>query len=424
MHITIWWILFADHVQYVVLDEADKMLSLGFADQLDKIRKFLQTSGVSLPSSNTEHGTNDDDSMSDDETPACQVGLYSATNPPGVLSMSRVWCGNPTLINLADGQSIDAENDQSRKKQSTQKQDDSAETNGGARISENVVQVVHVCADHKKMSKLTKHLGNIEALHKDERHRPKILVFANRIKTVKNIARELRQLDKKVTEIHGDKSQEEREKAIRDFKGGKFNILIASDVAARGLHVKNLSYVVNYDFPSNLETYVHRVGRTGRVDAQGHAFSFFTRSLAPLASPMISLLESHNQDIDPNLVKLAESYGIIQEKMKEQGSDGIMPPKTKEKKKGKPTATASIHAELPAFIQSSSFRGLKRGYYFSKGSKGLGYYVDAPRFSTKKKKPKKQQKDKPKPIPMLPGKLARMKRRTMQDSPPSDVSSD
>eukprot|EP00889_Picochlorum_renovo_P007505 jgi/Picre1/34535/NNA_002003.t1 len=140
-----------------------------------------------------------------------------------------------------------------------------------------LVQVVHVCADHKKMSKLTKHLGNIEALHKDQRHRPKILVFANRIKTVKNIARELRQLDKKVTEIHGDKSQEEREKAIRDFKGGKFNILIASDVAARGLHVKNLSYVVNYDFPSNLETYVHRVGRTGRVDAQGHAFSFFTR---------------------------------------------------------------------------------------------------------------------------------------------------
>eukprot|EP00889_Picochlorum_renovo_P007504 jgi/Picre1/34534/NNA_002002.t1 len=110
--------------------------------------------------------------------------------------------------------------------------------------------------------------------------------------------------------------------------------------------------------------------------------------------------------------------------MKEQGSEGILPPKTKEKKKGKPTVKASIDAEPQAFIQSNSFRGLKRGYYFSKGSKGLGYYVDAPRFSTKKKKPKKQQKDKPKPIPMLPGKLARMKRRTMQDGPPSDVSSD
>lgn len=395
------------------------MLSLGFADQLDKIRNFLRKSGVSLPSSRTD----DDEDLSNGEGAVCQVGLYSATNPPGVLAMSQVWCGRPTLINLADSPAMDAENDTEKKR--TKKKDDpvtSATTDGGARISENVVQVVHVCADHKKMSKLTKHLGNIEALHKDERHRPKVLVFANRIKTVKIIARELRQLDKKVTEIHGDKSQEEREKAIRDFKGGKFNILIASDVAARGLHVKNLSYVVNYDFPSNLETYVHRVGRTGRVDAQGHAFSFFTRSLAPLASPMITLLEAHNQDIDPNLIKLADSYAIIQEKMKEQGSEGSILQK-KNKKKEKPLAATG--AEPQAFIQSNSFRGLKSGYYFSKGSKGLGYYLDAPRFRTKKKKKTtKQQKEKPKPIPMLPGKLARMKRRSMPEDFPSDLSSD
>ena len=406
------------------------MLSLGFADQLDKIRAFLQKSGVSLPSLDKNQSTDEkeenrflDDDDDDEAAVSCQVGLYSATNPPGVLAMSRVWCGNPTLINLADSSVND-----DGKKTSIKKKDSSVpsanETDGGARISENVVQVVHVCADHKKMSKLSKHLGNIETLHKDERHRPKILVFANRIKTVKTIARELRQLDKKVTEIHGDKSQEEREKAIQYFKGGKFNILVASDVAARGLHVKNLSYVVNYDFPSNLETYVHRVGRTGRVDAQGHAFSFFTRSLAPLASPMIKLLESHNQDIDPNLVKLAESYAIIQEKMKQQGSEGLMPPKKEKKKKKEEEEGPLAAGGAQAFKPSSSFRGVKSGYYFSSGSKGLGYYLDAPRFSTTKKKTAKQQKDTPKPIRMLPGKLARMKRRSMQEGPPSDLSSD
>jgi ATP-dependent RNA helicase DDX5/DBP2 len=67
--------------------------------------------------------------------------------------------------------------------------------------------------------------------------------------------------------------------------------MVATDVAARGLHIRNLPYVVNYDFPSRLETYTHRVGRTGRLSATGHAFSFFTRNLAPLAQPLLSLLQ-------------------------------------------------------------------------------------------------------------------------------------
>jgi len=411
-------------INSIILDEADKMLSLGFSDQLEKIRKSLVRAGVKLPSDNGDgYESSDDDEDTKSEKMPCQVGLYSATNPPGVAKISNVWCGEPRMIKLASIEQDDTTRD------IPEPTEMNGEDHAIAQISKNVVQAVHVCAEHKKMNKLAKHLSGIESMHKDQRHKPRILVFANRIKTVKYIARELRGQSKKVGEIHGDKSQEEREAAIRDFKGGKFNILIASDVASRGLHVKNLAYVVNYDFPSNLETYVHRVGRTGRVDAQGHAFSFFTRSLAPLASPLIDLLESHEQDIDPNLVKLAESYKIVEEKLREKGESPASLNKglaEKKKSKAKNQVSIAFDSDVPPFIASPTFTGQKSGYVFTKGSKGMGYYLDAPRFErkrTKDSKPVKQKPSKPAKIQrILPGKLARMQRRS--GVPGGDTDSD
>lgn len=81
------------------------------------------------------------------------------------------------------------------------------------------------------------------------------------------------------------------QEALLGWKSGKAQVLVATDVAARGLHIKNLPYVINYDFPTNLDTYVHRVGRTGRLATDGHAYSFFTRNLAPLAKPLLALLK-------------------------------------------------------------------------------------------------------------------------------------
>ncbi len=78
--------------------------------------------------------------------------------------------------------------------------------------------------------------------------------------------------------------------ALQAFKNGTAQILVATDVAGRGLHIKNLPYIVNYDFPSRMEAYIHRVGRTGRLASSGHAFSFFTRNLAPLARPLLNHL--------------------------------------------------------------------------------------------------------------------------------------
>ena len=78
--------------------------------------------------------------------------------------------------------------------------------------------------------------------------------------------------------------------ALQAFKNGTTQVLVATDVAGRGLHIKSLPYIVNYDFPARMEAYIHRVGRTGRLASSGHAFSFFTRNLAPLARPLLTLL--------------------------------------------------------------------------------------------------------------------------------------
>ena len=345
-----------------MLDEADKMLSLGFADQLERIRTSIGDS---------------------------RVGLFSATDPPGVKEISNVWAKAPTVIRGAKEKRADRKGDEegelneSGGADSGRPGDEEDGDDANNRISENVIQIVHVCAEHKKLIKLTKHLANVEKLYKEQnqRHKPRVLVFCNRIATVRSVTKQLQEQNRSTTQLHGDLSQLDRDAAVRDFKGGKYSILVATDVAARGLHVKNLAYVVNYDFPSNLETYVHRVGRTGRVSAEGHAYSFLTRAMAPLAAPLIRLLESHRQSIDPNLIKLAESYKIVEQKLKGDGKQGDKQGGVN--KDGPKRITLDAADETKGFIASKTFTGAKPGYVFTKGLRGLGFYLDAPKYRRK-----------------------------------------
>ena len=224
-----------------------------------------------------------------------------------------------------------------------------------------------VCAEHKKPAKLLKHLARARdaASAAGERHAPRVLIFANRIKTVKFVAdflraQERKQLEEKrrkaaekssknrkggnssnfssssssssslasssrIETLHGDRSQPERDAALAAFRAGKVTVLVATDVAARGLDVSGLRHVVNYDFPSSLESYEHRVGRAGRDGRGGHVSSFFGRPLAPLARGAVDFLQRHGQGVDPNLVRLAEAYEVAREKMDlevEGGGDG------------------------------------------------------------------------------------------------------
>jgi len=101
--------------------------------------------------------------------------------------------------------------------------------------------------------------------------------------------------------IHGDKNQNEREWVLNEFKEGKTPILLATDVAARGLDVSDIKYVINYDYPNNSEDYVHRIGRTGRRDKKGTSYTFFTSGNAPKAKDLIKVLQEANQIIPDEL---------------------------------------------------------------------------------------------------------------------------
>lgn len=112
--------------------------------------------------------------------------------------------------------------------------------------------------------------------------------------------------------IHGDKKQDERRWVLNDFKTGKSPILIATDVASRGLDIKNVKFVINYDFPNQIEDYVHRIGRTGRAGAHGASFTFLTSDKYRLAKELVKILRESEQPIPPQLEKISFSTGNSQ----------------------------------------------------------------------------------------------------------------
>ncbi|RXH88754.1 hypothetical protein DVH24_000353 [Malus domestica] len=132
----------------------------------------------------------------------------------------------------------------------------------------------------------------------------RILIFMDTKKGCDQITRQLRMDGWPALSIHGDKSQAERDWVLSEFKAGKSPIMTATDVAARGLDVKDVKFVINYDFPGSLEDYVHRIGRTGRAGAKGTAYTFFTAANARFAKELIALLEEAGQKVSPELAAM------------------------------------------------------------------------------------------------------------------------
>merc|ERR1712151_1254849 len=137
----------------------------------------------------------------------------------------------------------------------------------------------------------------------------KILIFAQTKREGDDLTREMRTDGFPALCIHGDKKQEEREWVLKEFKEGKSPILVATDVASRGLDVKDIKYVINYDFPTQIEDYIHRVGRTGRAGATGSSYTFFTQDKARLAPDLIKVLREASQPVPDELAKLGGGGG-------------------------------------------------------------------------------------------------------------------
>ena len=163
---------------------------------------------------------------------------------------------------------------------------------GGA--NEDVRQQVLNVPDSEKMSKLK------SVLTEEVEPNAKVLVFVEMKKKADFLAARLCQDKMKCTSIHGDREQREREIALGDFKTGRANVLVATSVAARGLDIPKVAYVINFDMPSDIDEYVHRIGRTGRVGQQGNAITFIdTAKDNQILRSLVSVLTNANQVIPP-----------------------------------------------------------------------------------------------------------------------------
>merc|ERR1719347_2436805 len=136
----------------------------------------------------------------------------------------------------------------------------------------------------------------------------KTLIFAETKRDVDFLERILRREGHNASSIHGGKTQMQRDSVLSRFRSGFTPILIATDVAARGIDVSDIKYVINYEFPRNVEDYVHRIGRTGRAGKSGTSYAFFSESNYKLAKPLIEILKKAQQEIPDELMEMANPF--------------------------------------------------------------------------------------------------------------------
>ena len=203
-----------DSVEYLVLDEADRMLDMGFIEELEDLLRMLPEKRQNL--------------------------FFSATMSQEVKTLSESILKNPSLIEVAPPATVSADVDQ---------------------------KVMYVDKEHKL--KLLFHVI-------EENPDGKFLVFVDMKRTTRKLGQELAKKGFRVSVINGDKLQAARQQAINEFAKGSTDILVATDVAARGLDIKGVTHVINYELTHIAESYVHRIGRVGRAGEKGYAISFTT----------------------------------------------------------------------------------------------------------------------------------------------------
>jgi len=235
-------------VTYLVLDEADKMLNMGFEPQIRKIINQIR--------------------------PDRQILMWSATWPKEIQKLALEFCTEKP-IHVCIGASDLA-------------------------VNSSIKQTVEVMEDGNKEMRLA------ELLQKTISPDAKILIFCLTKRGCDILADLLWSENYRVIALHGDKSQSQRDYIMKQFKSGKMNILVATDIAARGLDVSDIQFVINYDFPLQVEDYIHRVGRTGRGGRKGESFTFFTRQDAKHASELVDILEGTKQVVSEELKSLTK----------------------------------------------------------------------------------------------------------------------
>ncbi|CAL5048526.1 unnamed protein product [Urochloa decumbens] len=242
-------------IKYLVMDEADRMLDMGFEPQIRKIVDMMN-----MPKKSVR-----------------QTLLFSATFPPEIQRLASDFLHNYIFITVGRvGSSTDL-----------------------------IEQKIEFVNDGEKRGFL------LELLHKQSvggavSRQPLTLIFVETKREADTLRYWLYSKGFPATAIHGDRTQQERESALRSFKSGATPIMVATDVASRGLDVPNVAHVINYDLPKSVEDYVHRIGRTGRAGKAGNATAFFTESNHPLAKGLLELMTEAKRDVPKWLVEYAD----------------------------------------------------------------------------------------------------------------------
>jgi ATP-dependent RNA helicase RhlE len=200
-----------DSIQILILDEVDRMVDMGFLPDVRRIVKLCPESRQTL--------------------------LFSATIPPEIENLCSWVLKDPEIVEIGERRSV----------------------------AETVTHAFYPVASAQKFDLLVSLL--------EETHYESVIVFTRTKQAADGIADRLKRLKHSVTVLHSDRSQQDRMKALEGFKSGKYEVLVATDIAARGLDIAAVTHVINYDIPLHPEDYVHRIGRTGRAEQVGDAFT-------------------------------------------------------------------------------------------------------------------------------------------------------
>lgn len=226
---------------YIVMDEADRMIDMGFEPDVQKILDHIPVTNQKPDCDEIEDKLVMKSNFLSKQKYR-QTVMFTATMPPAVERLARTYLRRPAVVYIGSA----------------------------GKPIERVKQIVYLIKENEKKKKLLSILG--------EGFQAPIIVFVNQKKGCDVLARSLEKMGHSSTTLHGGKGQEQREQALADLKSGAKHILVATDVAGRGIDIQDVSLIVNFDMAKTIEDYTHRIGRTGRAGKTGTAITFLTQS--------------------------------------------------------------------------------------------------------------------------------------------------